>query len=118
MLTYKEKTRQKFQVFKNIKNFAIKNGKDSELTDGFKVEFIKLMCIFEKHKVYKELASTSYPSFKIQEAIKEYNIELANAYLLERVGAYGEAIKIYKRRLKKVLKSLVVGQRFKDTHKR
>ena len=118
VLTYKEKTKQKYQVFINIKNFALRNAKETELTNEFKVEFIKLMCIFEKHKVYQELASRSYPSFQIQEAIKGYNIELANAHLLERVGASSEAIKIYKRRLKKVLKSLVVGQRFKDTHKR
>ena len=63
VLTYKEKTQRKYNVFKQIKEFAKKKSLEAELSSEFKVEFIKLMCIFEKHLVYNELLYGSYPAF-------------------------------------------------------
>ena len=61
VLDYRERTVEKLKVFENIILFAKKKGKEVELTKEFKLEYIRLICTFKRHSVFKEVSSGLYP---------------------------------------------------------
>ena len=118
VLDYREKTMEKLKVFENIIQFAKKRGKEVELTKEFKLEYIRLLCTFKKHLVFKEVSTGLYPPQETLEIVKEYGIELAKIYLLGKSGEFDAAIPMIQRRIKKILKSLIIGLRYQDSPKR
>jgi len=109
-----EKSHSKLVIFKRIIDFVQKKHLEAELTNSFKIEYIRLLSHFERTAVLKELHSGKYPASECLEVCESYKNELAIAYLKERLGNSSEALKIYKRRLKKARKALIVGERYND----
>lgn len=91
---------------------------ENELTDEFKIEYIKLLNIFNKAKVFTELQTGKYPTNETLQICEDYKNELAIAYFKERLGFFGEALQIYQKRFKKLIKALVKGGRYNDEFKR
>lgn len=117
ILKYKESSKSKLLMLKRIMQFVKEKHRENELTDEFKVEYIRLLNIFEKGRVFTELQTGKYPTSECLKLCEEHKNQLSIAYLKERLGYYPEALKIYKARFRKIIKALVKGKRYKDSEK-
>lgn len=118
IMKYKPTTRSKLEIFKKILAFVKKKHMENEITNEFKVEYIALLNKHEKARVLPELMTGKYPSSECLPNCINARNHLAIAYIKERLGYYGEALDIYKKRLKKVLRALSRGGRYDDPVKR
>ena len=88
VLKYQQTTINKLTIFKNIMDFVKKQHLESELTNEFKVEYIKLLCTFEKHEVFPELQTGRYPALECLPLCKSFKLDVGCAYLHERMGEF------------------------------
>lgn len=93
------------------------NHLENEITDFFKIEYIRLLAHFHKRKVLQELQTGKYPPSECLTICEEQGIQLPVAYLKARLGYFNEALDIYKKRLKKNIKALLKGNRINDEEK-
>ena len=110
VLKYQQTTINKLTIFKNIMDFVKKQHLESELTNEFKVEYIKLLCTFEKYEVFAELQTGRYPALECLPLCKSFKLDVSCAYLHERMGEFKQSLDLYKKMLKKRLKALVRGK--------
>lgn len=98
--------------------FVREKHRENELSDEFKIEYIKLLNAFHKRRVFEELQTGKYPTSECLKLCEDAKNQIAVAYLKERLGFYSEALAIYKARLKKIIKALVKGKRYFEDSRR
>jgi len=118
ILKYKPPTKSKLEIFKRILDFVKKQHMENEITNEFLIEYINLLNHHEKDRVLPELMTGKYPSSDCLSACENARNHLAVAYIKARLGFYDEALEIYKKRLKKVLKALSRGKRWDQPKKK
>lgn len=98
-MKYKPTTKEKLKIFNKILDFVKFKHMENEITNAFKIEYIKLLNIHNKAQVLPELMTGKYPPSECLDKCEKANNELAIAYLKERLGFYDEALAIYKKRM-------------------
>ena len=117
IMKYKPPTKSKLEIFEKILEGVKEMSLENDITDEFKIEYINLLNHHNKSKVLYELQTGKYPLSECLHICEQKKSMLAVAYLKERLGFYDQALDIYKERLKKVLKALTRGGKFKKEEK-
>ena len=81
ILKYREISEAKLLIFKRVMEFVRMKHRENQLTDEFKIEFIRLLNIYEKGKVFAELQTGKYPTEECLDLCTEYKNQICIAYL-------------------------------------
>lgn len=98
VLKYKDTTKSKYMILEKILKFMGEKEYESEISEDFKLEYIRLMNVYERKKVLGTIVEGKYPTSQCLKICEEANNQLAVAYLKSRLGFYKEALEIYQSR--------------------
>lgn len=71
------------------------------VSDDLKVLFFRRLSKYSPDEVLQELKSYSWPPMRVLEICNEFNVELAVAYINERLGKSMDALEVFKNRFQR-----------------
>lgn len=66
------------------------------VSDQLKVLYFKRLAEYDPEEVLGELKKYSWPPMKVLEVCQQFNVELAIAYINERLGRSMDALEVFK----------------------
>lgn len=117
VLKFPTRTQNKLLICNKIIAFSKSKHREVDLTNSFKIEYIRLLCLYDKRKVLEELETGKYPPTECLEIVEYHSLSLPMAYLKRVLGNFNEANLIYKDRIRKAYKLLHRRDRHRDLRK-